>query len=149
MCARVSVKFRSWPTNQDTRGCNLVGKNRINNRINHIIFSLFFFLFFSYFLFGLKYHTTDKVNGRNKKESVSREHKNNLRKAIWMKIVSLHQRKIKLLAQFSHIVIFLFSQQNQSFLDFCQDILRNCQFNLARGEGKDLYIQPGIKLLTT
>lgn len=77
MCARVSVKFRSWPTNQDTRGCNLVGKNRINNRINHIIFSLFFFLFFSYFLFGLKYHTTDKVNGRNKKESVSREHKNN------------------------------------------------------------------------
>lgn len=107
MCARVSVKFRSWPANQDTRGSNLVGnvgKNRINNRVNRYS-SCFFFFFLS---LDSKYHTTrysDKIQREEMEKKKKRERKNNLRKAIWTKrescIFSI-QRKIKLLARFSH-----------------------------------------------
>lgn len=107
MCARVSVKFRSWPTNQDTRGSNLVGnvgKNRINNRVNRYS-SCFFFSFFLWIQSIILRDTLTKYNEKKWKKKKKRERKNNLRKAIWTKrescIFSI-QRKIKLLARFSH-----------------------------------------------
>lgn len=149
MCARVSVKFRSWPANQDTRGSNLVGnvgKNRINNRVNR--YSSCFFFFLSFFGFKVSYYAilwqnTTRRNGKKKKKENA--------KIIYEKqfgrnekvVFSLSRGKLNCLLDF-RIVIFLYFAGIDLFR-LCPYILcplPNCQFNFGRGEKKRLYPYP-------
>lgn len=150
MCARVSVKFRSWPANQDTRGSNLVGnvgKNRINNRVNRYSSCFFFFFFLS---LDSKYHTT-RYSDKIQREEMEKKKKKENAKIIYEKqfgrnekvVFSLFRGKLNCLLDF-RIVIFLYFAGIDLFR-LCPYILcplPNCQFNFGRGEKKRLYPYP-------
>lgn len=149
MCARVSVKFRSWPANQDTRGSNLVGnvgKNRINNRVNRYSSCFFFFSFFLWIQSIILRDTLTKYNEKKWKKKKKENAKIIYEKQFGRNekvVFSLSRGKLNCLLDF-RIVIFLHFAGIDLFR-LCPYILcplPNCQFNFGRGEKKRLYPYP-------